>query len=346
MRIVTSFDGHLTLAASVDGNVEPSGEFTLRAQFRDTSGPVPSGTVSVEVTRPDGTVVAAHLVDDGTGVDEIAGDGTYTVTHPAGGTDGIFTFTFLASSDPADPDPQLREDRQVAWASRLPDVVIGESGVVFDAAPLPLGGVLRSTVTFSNEGTAVADSVLLRLENVTFGAVLAESLVTDLGPGQSVTLEADWLGVRAGTFTVRASADLLGLQIEADLRSNSAEAAIEVIYADGVTSVPGDDPAVGDSADPTNSNVLLRRGHPNPMQGNRMTIGFRVPPGAGEVELAVFDVRGRRVRMVVSEALAPGEHERIWDGRDRSGAPVASGVYFWRLETGGQVEIQKMVVLR
>lgn len=345
-RIVTSFDGQVTLAASVDGNVAPSGEFTLRAEFRATSGPIPTGTVSVDVTRPDGTVVAADLVDDGTGVDEIAGDGNYTTTHPAGGTEGMFIFAFLATVDPSDPDSPLREDRQVAWASSLPDVVIGQGGVVFDAAPLPLGGILRSTVTFSNQGTAVADSVLLRLENVTFATVLAESLVTALGPGQSVTFEADWLGVRAGTFTVRASADLLGAQIEADLGSNFAEAAIEVIYADGVTSVPGDDPTIGDPSDPISSNVLLRRGHPNPMQGSRMTIGFRVPSGAGEVELAVFDVRGRRVRRVVSEALPPGEHERIWDGKDRSGAPVASGVYFWRLEVGSQVEIQKMVVLR
>ncbi len=346
LRIVTSFDGQVTLAASVDGNVQPSEEFTLRAEFRDASGPIPTGTVTVDVTRPDGTVVAANLVDDGTGVDESAGDGSYTGTHPAGAAEGMFTFTFLATVDTSDPDSQLREDRQVAWASSLPDVVIGEGGVVFDAAPLPLGGILRSTVTFSNQGTAVADSVLLRLENVTLGVVLAESLVTDLGPGQTVTLEADWLGVRAGTFTVRASADLVGAQIEADLGSNFAGAAIEVIYADGVTSVRGDDPELGDPSDPISTNVLLRRGHPNPMQGSRMTIGFRVPSGAGEVELAVFDVRGRRVRMVVSEALAPGEHERIWDGRDRAGAPVASGVYFWRLEVGGQVEIQKMVVLR
>jgi flagellar hook assembly protein FlgD len=63
-------------------------------------------------------------------------------------------------------------------------------------------------------------------------------------------------------------------------------------------------------------------------------------------ELAIFDIHGRRVRTILKEALPQGEYVRGWDGGDSSGRPVASGVYFYRLQVAGQVQIKKLVVLR
>lgn len=77
---------------------------------------------------------------------------------------------------------------------------------------------------------------------------------------------------------------------------------------------------------------------------------FEIPsrPGSSlvEVRLTLFDVRGRRVREFVRGRLAPGRHALVWDGRDASGAPAASGVYLARLAAGGGVATAKLALLR
>jgi len=51
------------------------------------------------------------------------------------------------------------------------------------------------------------------------------------------------------------------------------------------------------------------------------------------VRLELFDVRGRRLRTLVSGGLAAGTHTAAWDGRTERGERAAAGVYFLRLTT-------------
>lgn len=55
-------------------------------------------------------------------------------------------------------------------------------------------------------------------------------------------------------------------------------------------------------------------------------------PEAGHVRLDVYDVRGRRVALLLDEVRTPGWREAVLDGRG-----LASGLYLVRLETGGRV---------
>jgi len=52
----------------------------------------------------------------------------------------------------------------------------------------------------------------------------------------------------------------------------------------------------------------------------------------GRARIAIFDVRGRRVRMLIDGTLGPGARQVRWDGNDDAGRPVASGLYLIRLE--------------
>jgi hypothetical protein len=54
----------------------------------------------------------------------------------------------------------------------------------------------------------------------------------------------------------------------------------------------------------------------------------------GRARVAVFDVAGRLVRVLIDGLAAPGRTVLSWDGRDTAGRPVASGVYLVRLECG------------
>jgi len=67
----------------------------------------------------------------------------------------------------------------------------------------------------------------------------------------------------------------------------------------------------------------------------------------GAIEVAVFDVLGRRVRSLVRESLDPGPHVTAWDGRNEDALPAPSGVYFYRLFIDGRaVDSRRMVLLR
>jgi hypothetical protein len=83
---------------------------------------------------------------------------------------------------------------------------------------------------------------------------------------------------------------------------------------------------------------------PNPFNP-RARIRFDVP-AAGRVDLAVFDLRGRLVKVLVADRLPAGRHETTWDGRDDSGRGVAAGVYFARARAGRATVTTKMVLAK
>ena len=83
---------------------------------------------------------------------------------------------------------------------------------------------------------------------------------------------------------------------------------------------------------------------PNPFNP-ATTIAFELA-APGNASISIYDVSGRLVRSLVDENLPAGMHEVIWNGRDGNGAMAASGVYFYRLNTGEIVQTRKMVLLR
>jgi hypothetical protein len=86
---------------------------------------------------------------------------------------------------------------------------------------------------------------------------------------------------------------------------------------------------------------------PNPARGGTR-FWYGVPAGhAGDLlELAVFDLSGRRVRLLQSGRAEAGRQSAAWDLRDASGAPAVPGVYFARLSLGAEVRSRKLVVVR
>ena len=67
---------------------------------------------------------------------------------------------------------------------------------------------------------------------------------------------------------------------------------------------------------------------------------------AGQVQLEVFDVRGRLIRRLVSAAMGTGRHEVVWDGRDDTGVAAASGTYVARLRAAEASVSRKMQLLK
>lgn len=89
--------------------------------------------------------------------------------------------------------------------------------------------------------------------------------------------------------------------------------------------------------------LRLERPAPNPARGDA-TIGFSLPR-AGDIHLDVFDVTGRCVRSLARGWTSAGAHAVHWDGRDARRARVAGGVYFVRLDAGGEALTRRLVSL-
>ncbi len=67
---------------------------------------------------------------------------------------------------------------------------------------------------------------------------------------------------------------------------------------------------------------------------------------AGPVTLSIYNALGQHVSTLVSDTQNAGPHVVVWDGRDRSGRALASGVYFCRLRVGRQTRTIKMALVR
>ena len=89
--------------------------------------------------------------------------------------------------------------------------------------------------------------------------------------------------------------------------------------------------------------LTLVRATPNPTRG-AFTLRFALPRPA-RVDLAIFDLSGRRVRDLVAGSLSPGEHEMTWDRRADDGRSAGAGLYLARLEVDGRASTAKLVAL-
>ncbi len=96
---------------------------------------------------------------------------------------------------------------------------------------------------------------------------------------------------------------------------------------------------------PTLRTVVLRQNVPNPFNPFT-TISFDVLRDGDAVQLRVFDVAGRLVRVLAEGERAAGTHVVSWDGRDFDGRTVSTGVYYYRLSTGSVELTRRMMLLK
>jgi len=83
---------------------------------------------------------------------------------------------------------------------------------------------------------------------------------------------------------------------------------------------------------------------PNPFNPN-VTVAFDLPTTAF-VRLTIYNVAGQQVRTLIEDTMVRGNHHVVWDGRDRSGRYVGTGVYLIRLTTPQTVIVRKATLVR
>jgi len=89
----------------------------------------------------------------------------------------------------------------------------------------------------------------------------------------------------------------------------------------------------------------LGQNSPNPF--NPVTsLSFAVPAPGGDVEVAVYDLAGRRLTVLAEGHHSAGRYTVTWEGRDDLGHRVASGIYFARMVAPDYISTRKMILLK
>ncbi len=88
----------------------------------------------------------------------------------------------------------------------------------------------------------------------------------------------------------------------------------------------------------------LEEAYPNPFNPST-TIGFSLNT-QGPVDLVVYDMLGREVKQLVSGTMAVGFHHVQWDGTNRNGETVGTGMYLARLSSQGFSESRRLMLLK
>lgn len=114
-----------------------------------------------------------------------------------------------------------------------------------------------------------------------------------------------------------------GFFVEEDLRT---------VIEEGITELP----PVSATPDLAGPGHRFGGAYPNPFNPTTRLV-FSIAPDvpAQPARLEIVDLRGRVVKVLVSEIVSQGrDYEAVWNGRDASGLPVGSGVYMARLRVG------------
>ena len=92
------------------------------------------------------------------------------------------------------------------------------------------------------------------------------------------------------------------------------------------------------------SNVHLSN-YPNPFNPTT-TISFSVTQTSSFVNLEIFNLKGQKIKQLVSSQLSAGQHSVVWDSRDENGNNVSSGIYFYKIKSEKISETRKMILIK
>jgi len=116
------------------------------------------------------------------------------------------------------------------------------------------------------------------------------------------------------------------------------------IYSDFRLTAPKFPTRVITTTTPSISDYVLEQNYPNPFNPET-TIRYSLP-ATSDVRLNIYNMLGQEVKTLVRQQQASGSHQIKWDGTDNLGKLLASGLYFYRLDTDGNVNIKKMMLIR
>ncbi|MFA5011805.1 MAG: T9SS type A sorting domain-containing protein [Ignavibacteria bacterium] len=88
----------------------------------------------------------------------------------------------------------------------------------------------------------------------------------------------------------------------------------------------------------------LSQNYPNPFNPTTK-INFSLPQ-AGQVILKIYDITGKEIMTLVNKKFDAGKYSATWEGVDDNGSKVSSGVYFYKIIAGNNIQTKRMVLIK
>jgi len=95
---------------------------------------------------------------------------------------------------------------------------------------------------------------------------------------------------------------------------------------------------------PAPEQFFVEQNVPNPF--NPVTTITFINTSELKVKIEIYDILGRKVRVLVDKFFPAGTHSIIWESRDDQGNTVSNGIYFYRVITDSHIITRKMVLLK
>lgn len=81
--------------------------------------------------------------------------------------------------------------------------------------------------------------------------------------------------------------------------------------------------------DEEKSNSFSIKNYPNPFNPGT-TIQYTLAEEC-QVRIAIYNFAGQHIKTLLSSTRSAGNHDLVWNGKDRYGTPVSAGVYFYKI---------------
>ncbi|MCK4655256.1 MAG: T9SS type A sorting domain-containing protein, partial [Candidatus Cloacimonetes bacterium] len=86
--------------------------------------------------------------------------------------------------------------------------------------------------------------------------------------------------------------------------------------------------------------------YPNPFNPTT-TISFSLnTENTEDTEIIIYNIKGQKVKTLLNEHLSKGNHSINWNGKDNNNKAVASGLYFYKLSSGKETQVKKMLLFK
>jgi hypothetical protein len=236
------------------------------------------------------------------------------------------------------------------WYPLIPASPGDPDSVLMNVAVTMPRGFLRAAPrarykVFSTGGNTSKDTLVNQNSGITTGA----SNIVEINLGNHWFLRGgrDIAGGQAFFGHVRLENDTAAVSAYYGTTTNYARRDTFGLLADAIVLRELDRlrPTVTGVKDEIPLQFALSQNYPNPFNPTT-TIEFSLAR-AVPVELKIYDLLGREVATLIDgNAMNPGRYMMRWDGRNRYGQSVATGVYFYRLVAGDFVQSKKMVLVK
>jgi hypothetical protein len=295
--------------------------------------------------------------------------GSFIVTCPKGDAQSYTVTVDLAPSNRA-----VRADEIVLDVPSQPPF-FWKDGSAIDAIPASgeanYGNGFTTTITHSRMSSCAMGYFNVRVNSVVVGQVYYRFLSFDLVPASTGYVDASDLGVFAAAMGKCEGQpgynQCTNWVVNPPPQQQCTDASDQAYFAahyghnksspgptltqpeDGPVAGPGKgdgEPASGAHTGITGRARLIGS-TPNPLFGSGRSMVIRYTlDGPSHVQLSVFDVAGRQVRALVDGEQSGIDHSVTWDGRNDSGQPVASGIYYCRFRAGASDATLRLAISR